>query len=167
MVPVNSHNHSDMFTMMRPFDKEELIFMQSSVEQIYDAFLDNVSKGRDLRKSFVDSVAQGRVWTGADALRLGLVDELGTLEDAVKYANSLVHIMFPGEGVQVEAYPKQKTKFEEIMSMVSENSVKANNILLGTPFEQMGNAIMDWKKTWNDNKQGKVYARMPYDIVFE
>ena len=51
--------------------------------------------------------------------------------------------------------------------MVSENSVKANNILLGTPFEQMGNAIMDWKKTWNDSKQGKVYARMPYDIVFE
>ena len=86
ITPVTTHKHGDMYSLMRPFDKEETAYMQASIEDIYDTFVHTVAEGRDLVPEFVDSVAQGRVWSGSDALGIGLVDELGTLTDALKFA---------------------------------------------------------------------------------
>ena len=90
IVEVKSNKHAGMPSLTAPLDEEETAFMQASIERIYDGFVNNVAKGRGLEPAFVDSIAQGRVWTGADAIGIGLVDELGTLEDALKYTVNLV-----------------------------------------------------------------------------
>jgi protease-4 len=90
VTTVSSNSHGDMYSLMRPFDAKEMAYMQASIEDIYNQFVSTVSKGRNLKFSYVDSIAQGRVWTGADALKLHLVDEMGTLEDAIHYAAKLV-----------------------------------------------------------------------------
>ena len=89
IVPVNSHKHSDMVSLMRPFNEEETRLMQDYVDDIYTNFVNIVAEGRDMTYEAVDEIAQGRVWTGADALKIGLVDEIGTLEDAIAYAASM------------------------------------------------------------------------------
>lgn len=86
VTSVGSSRHSDMFSLIRPLDAQEVAYMQKSVNDIYDAFLANVSEGRGMSTEEIDKIAQGRVWTGSDALKIGLVDEIGSLYDAVSYA---------------------------------------------------------------------------------
>ena len=100
-----SHKHADMMQLTRPFDQAEYNFVLRSIETIYDKFTSLVAEGRGLEKSRVDEIGQGRVWTGADALEIGLVDEIGTLEDAINYAASAIG----AQDVCVMEYPKPLT----------------------------------------------------------
>ena len=83
---VGTHEHSDMGSGMRPLDEQELTRYQADIDGIYDEFVQVVATGRGMDRDAVEAVAQGRVWSGGDALKNGLVDEKGTLLDAVKYA---------------------------------------------------------------------------------
>lgn len=114
---VSSHKHGDMFGLMRPFDQSEYAYMTRSIEGIYDRFISIVSDNRQLSREEVDGIAQGRVWTGADALPVKLVDEIGTLEDAVNYAASIAGDPDLGNW-SVCGYPRPQTMLERIMSMV-------------------------------------------------
>ena len=114
MVSVSSNKHTDMYSLMRPFDDAERDYMQASVENIYDKFVNTVADGRELESDYVDSIAQGRVWAGSDALKIGLVDEIGTLEDAINYASSLVGDP-DSSSLNVVEYPKPMTSFEMLM----------------------------------------------------
>ena len=152
---VGSSRHSDMYSLTRPLDAEETAYMQKSVDDIYEAFLENVSAGRGMDKAEIDEIAQGRVWTGSDALKIGLVDEIGTLADAVRYA-----AIAAGDAEsdlstwEVAAYPKPMTTLDIIL----ENLTGSTDALAGTPFESVGRAFRSWDAT----STGKVYARMPY-----
>ena len=152
---VGSSKHSDMYSLTRPLDAEETAFMQKSVDDIYEAFLENVSAGRGMDKAEIDEIAQGRVWTGSDALKIGLVDEIGTLADAVRYA-----AIAAGDAESdlstwnIAAYPKPMTTLDIIL----ENLTGSTDALAGTPFESVGRAFRSWDAT----STGKVYARMPY-----
>ena len=152
---VGSSRHSDMYSLTRPFDAEETAYMQRSVDDIYEAFLENVSAGRGMDKAEIDEIAQGRVWTGSDALKIGLVDEIGTLADAVRYA-----AIAAGDAESdlstwdIAAYPKPMTTLDIIL----ENLTGSTDALAGTPFESVGRAFRSWDAT----STGKVYARMPY-----
>ena len=152
---VGSSRHSDMYSLTRPLDAEETAYMQRSVDDIYEAFLENVSAGRGMDKAEIDEIAQGRVWTGSDALKIGLVDEIGTLADAVRYA-----AIAAGDAEsdlstwEVAAYPKPMTTLDIIL----ENLTGSTDALAGTPFESVGRAFRSWDAT----STGKVYARMPY-----
>lgn len=86
---VETGPHANMFSPFQPMSPGSLASVQASVDRVYDAFLDRVSSGRSLDRAAVHEIAQGRVWTGRDAHALGLVDELGSLEDAVKRAAEL------------------------------------------------------------------------------
>ncbi len=83
---VNSSDHSDMMSGMRHLDDSEVAYLQSQVEYIYDRFTTLVSDGRGISKDSVDVLGQGRVWAGSDALGIGLVDEIGGLNEAIAYA---------------------------------------------------------------------------------
>lgn len=83
---LGSNAHSDMLAGMRPLSEQEVGFFQDQVERVYDQFTDIVANGRGLAKSRVDEIGQGRVWTGADALGIGLADFKGGLADAIAYA---------------------------------------------------------------------------------
>ena len=86
IATVGSSKHSDMLTGMRHLDDTETAFMQAQIESIYDKFTTIVSDGRGLSKDSVDAIGQGRVWTGSDAVGIGLADRVGGLADAIAYA---------------------------------------------------------------------------------
>ncbi len=155
ITPVNSNRHGDMYNMMRPLSKPELDYMQASVERIYDKFTELVAEGRDMTVEAVDNIAQGRVWTGAEALDIGLVDEIGTLEDAINYAALTLDSTI--EDIQIAEYPKPQTTMEMLLESFGG---PAENAFSGTPFESVADAFMGW----TSSESGKVYARMPYEI---
>ena len=158
VTPVNSNRHADMYNGMRALDKAELAYMQASVENIYDKFTNLVSVGRDMPVARVDEIAQGRVWTGADAIRIGLVDEIGTIEDAINYAALSIDGISSVNDVQIVGYPKPMTSMEMLLEAFGSGE---GNVLAGTPFEGIGNAF----GTFGRQDIGKVYARMPYDVI--
>lgn len=166
ITPVKTHKHSDMLSLMRPFDAEETAWMQEYVDDIYTRFVNIVAEGRDMTYEAVDEIAQGRVWTGADALKLGLVDELGTLEDAITYAASM------GGNPDVSSwnvvgYPKPLTMIEQIMMQLGgkNNTEEAvTNILKGTPLESVAKNLLDWQKTWTKGNGQLVFARLPFEF---
>ncbi|MBQ4169694.1 MAG: signal peptide peptidase SppA [Bacteroidales bacterium] len=166
IVKLGSNKHSGMLSLTSPLDQEETEYMQASVERIYDRFVNIVSQGRNLEPAFVDSIAQGRVWTGADALQIGLVDEIGTLEDALNYA---INVVEPGTDLSkwnVAEYPKPQTPMEMMMEMMGNSARAKANVFKGTPLEDAGYSILDLSKSWKDRKSQYMMARIPYEIIF-
>ena len=162
MVSVSSNKHTDMFSLMRPFDDAERDYMQASVENIYDKFVNIVAEGRELESDYVDSIAQGRVWAGSDALKIGLVDEIGTLEDAINYASSLVGDP-NSSSLNVVEYPKPMTSFEMLMEMLGQTSPD-ETVFSGTPFESVADVLNEWSRRVKKNPADVVFARIPYAI---
>ena len=157
VTPVNSNEHADMLGMMRPLTPNEEAYMQASVERIYTKFTSIVAEGRDMTVEAVDEIAQGRVWTGAEALEIGLVDKIGTLEDAIEYAATLIEDVTSVSDVQIAAYPKPQTTLE----MLLEAFGATESVFAGTPLESVEQAFLGW----DASQAGKVYARIPYEIV--
>ncbi len=156
ITPVNSNTHADMYGMMRPLDKAETDYMQASVEVIYDTFTALVAAGRGMTVPAVDEIAQGRVWTGAEALQIGLVDDIGTIEDAIRYAALSIDGINDVSQVQIAEYPKPLTTIEMIM----ESFGGSGSVFAGSPLEKVEEAFRGWTAA----ESGKVYARMPYEI---
>ena len=166
MVPVKSHKHSDMLSLTRPFDSEETAWMQVYVDDIYNQFVGIVAQGRDKTFESVDEVAQGRVWTGADALKIGLVDEIGTLEDAIMYAASMAGDP-EVENWGIASYPKPLTVMEQLMQQFGKTTNPEEamaNVLEGTPLEGVAKDLLNWQKTWAKGSGDLIFARMPFEI---
>ena len=156
-----------MFSLSRPFDAEETAWMQTSIEDIYTRFINTVAEGRDMTPEAVDEIAQGRVWTGSDALKIGLVDEIGTLSDAIAYAAQAAGD--PDVSAwHVTAYPKKKSAFEQLFERMNKKGNEEEilaGIFAGTPFEATAKSFLRWQKTWSDGTPDAVFfARMPYEI---
>ncbi|MBR5567474.1 MAG: signal peptide peptidase SppA [Bacteroidales bacterium] len=158
ITPVNSNKHADMLGMMRALDSQETAFMQASVERIYSKFTSIVAEGRDMTVEDVDNIAQGRVWTGAEALEIGLVDQIGTIEDAIEYAALCIDGVESVNDVQVVGYPKPLTTIEAIMESIVG---KGESVFAGTPLENVEKAFIGWTEA----ESGKAYARLPYEII--
>ena len=157
VTTVNSNDHSDMYTLIKPLDAAEKAYMQDSVENIYNRFTSIVADGRDMTVEEVDAIAQGRVWTGAEAEGIGLVDQIGTLTDALNYAAISIEGVESLNDVQILEYPKPQTSVEMLLEMFG----NGESVFAGTPFENVENAF----RGWNESQAGKVYARMPYEIT--
>lgn len=144
---VSSNKHGDLMGCMRPFDADELAYMQKPVEQIYEKFTSVVAEGRDMPVSKVDEIGQGRVWTGVEALHIGLVDEIGTLSDAISYAASLAGNP-ELSAWKISAYPEPQTLFESIMTMFG-----------GAPESSLIKKVEELKAPM-------MLARIPYELRF-
>jgi protease-4 len=158
VVTVGSNKHSDMYSLMRPFDAEEQASLQAYIEDIYGRFVNLVAEGRSLDPVKVDEMAQGRVWVGADALGLGLVDEIGGLRQAVDYAASLAGYVSKSD-YKVVGYPAPLSAMDQLLQSIG-GWKEEPSILAGTPFEALGKSLGRLRK--DDALQ--VYARIPYDI---
>ena len=156
ITSVNSNKHADMYNMMRPLDKQETAMMQATVEQIYDRFTQIVAEGRDMTVSDVDEIAQGRVWTGAQALEIGLVDAIGTIEDAIIHAALLVDEKNCLDNIQIVEYPRPVTNLEMITAMLTGEEY----LEIAEPLKSIYTAF----SSWDNSQSGKVYARIPYAI---
>lgn len=158
MTPVNSNKHSDMLKGMRALDPQETAYMQASVEKIYTKFTGLVAEGRDMTVEAVDEIAQGRVWTGSEALGIGLVDSIGTIEDAINYAAMTIEGVSSPADVQVVEYPKPLTTFEMLLEELGGSK---KSIFAGTALENVEEAF----RSCNEAEAGKAYARIPYEII--
>ena len=150
---VGSNKHSDMLSLMRPFDNAEMAYMQASIEDIYEMFVSLVARSRGLTVEQVDAIAQGRVWAATDALPIGLVDEIGTLEDAISYAAALADLT-SSDQYAVVGYPAPPTFMEQILEQFNGSGSGENDIRFGS----FHFVIPDFDR----ESPMKVYARMPY-----
>ena len=158
ITSVNSNKHADMYNCMRPLTQAETAYMQATVENVYKRFVGIVAEGRQMTTDQVEALAQGRVWTGAEAVRNGLADEIGNIEDAMKYAAFSINGNSDLSEVQIVEYPKPLTTWEMLLETLGE---QGPSVLSGTPFENIEAAF----STINATETGKTYARMPYEYI--
>ena len=156
IVNITSNEHADMMTITKPLDNVEKAHMQKGVEVIYDTFLSIVANGRDMTTEEVDKIAQGRVWSGTDAIKVNLVDEIGTLNDALNYTVNISGL----EEYQLVEYPKVKNQMEKLMESFGQAESTINKLSdPETTLEDLAKELKQISKT--------VYARMEYDYVFQ
>jgi protease-4 len=120
---VKTAPYADMGSSDRPLNETEKRFFQASTDSIYHTFKTRVAEGRKKDTAYISSIAQGRVWTGSHGLEVGLVDRIGTLQDAVECAARMAKL----KEYQVKEFPEKKTWFEQLMNSYN-RSVKANMI---------------------------------------
>jgi protease-4 len=119
---VKTGQYADMPSTTRPLNATEQRFMQASVDSIYHTFTSRVAVGRKKSIEYIDSIAQGRVWIGADAIKIGLVDRIGTLDDAIASAAKMAKL----KGYGIKSYPESKSFIESFMEEYKETAkVKA------------------------------------------
>ena len=99
-------------------DTKEVAFIRSYVEKIYTDFIDVVAEGRDMDKESVDKIAQGRIWSGMDAIKLGLVDEKGGLTDAINSAAVISGL----DTYRVVEFPVKKSAIDKLIDMISDGA---------------------------------------------
>ncbi len=103
--------YSDLGNASRPFTNDEKNILQSFIERTYDNFISRVAEGRHKTKADIDSIAQGRVWAASDALTLGLIDKIGSIDDAIKMAAAKANI----SGYRIIEMPKLKDPLTELL----------------------------------------------------
>ncbi len=116
---IKTHRYADFPNLTRPFTAEEKNILQRSVDQIYTLFLKRVSEGRKINVAKLDSIAQGRVWTGADALSIGLVDKLGGLNDAISMAAKKAKLT----SYQLKSFPEPEDPFDMLFGEMSQTAL--------------------------------------------
>ena len=152
---VSTNSHADMPSMTRKMTPFETNLMQSYVEFTYDTFLSHVAIGRKKTTTSVDSIGQGRVWTGESGITNGLVDQLGGLKDAIKLAASKAKI----DHYRIKELPKQKDTFEELMKSFS---TRMQASILKT---KIGDSYYLWENLERESRKNGIYARMPYNLI--
>jgi protease-4 len=154
---VNTNKHSDVGTILRGATPDEYEYIQQSVEHIYDVFITKVATGRKTTKNNIDSIGQGRVWSGADAIKINLVDELGGINDAIAYAAKQAKV----SDYKLLELPKQKDPLQELLGNTKEEmetrSMKSN----------LGETYLYVKQIKNVLQMKGVQARLPYEMIIE
>lgn len=161
---VKTNKHSDfgapsMFgALARPFTAEESRMMQAEIERGYDLFISRVAAGRGISKDSVDAIGQGRVWTGEQAIGLGLVDQLGNLEDAIAEAATLAEL----GNYSVDTYPAPANIFDQLLNQQKESYFDAHmKATLGELYPMLGTMQMMMQPKRIDQC---IYARLPFEL---
>lgn len=148
---------SNMYSTTKPFNEKEKNAMQGFINRIYDQFLQRVAEGRGKTKEQINEIAQGRVWSGNDALKNGLIDELGGLNDAIKFAAKKSNM----NTYQVEAYPKAKNKIEAMLEKISGNEEEKKQALIKSV---LGDSYKYYMSIEEMKKYKGAQTRIPYNI---
>lgn len=151
---VKTNANSDMGILTKPLTPFQYGKIQQSVEKVYDTFLGHVSEGRNMTKEEVDAIGQGRVWTGEDALELGLVDELGGLNDAIAYAAEQAGL----ENYRIKSFPEKKDAFKEF---VKELTGESTNLFMRW---KMGDFYSYYQVVDRLQNSERIQARIPFDV---
>ena len=156
-----TNENADFGTITQPLTEFQYTKLQENVVKTYDQFTKRVAEGRGLRQTYVDSIGQGRVWAGVDAIEIGLVDQLGDMEDAIAYAAEKANL---GSDYKVTEWPKQKDFTTRLMESLSGSDADkldaAMRSKLGTYYDYV-------KGIENLQKNTGIQARMPFDMVIE
>ncbi|WP_221028871.1 signal peptide peptidase SppA [Actomonas aquatica] len=160
---VKTGEFADALSIARPKTDEEMALAQRVTDSIYADFIQKVAEGRDLDPDHVREIAQGRVWTGEQAIEIGLVDELGGLADAIAFAAKEADLE---SDFMVTEFPRPKELAEviaEAMQRLSPTSVEAPSIL--EEAAQRLEADLGQLRQFNDPRG--VYARLPVELIIQ
>lgn len=156
---VNTHQNSGNYNPFAPIDEKFKAVTTEGVEQIYKTFVSHVAQGRKMSFAQVDAIAQGRVWTGADAIKIGLVDKIGGLHDAIQEAARLAKI----KTFNTQNYPEYNKNFDDLLENFPFAKTKERWIK-----EEIGEEnykMMEQIKRIQSYKG--IQARMPFDISIQ
>ena len=154
---VKTNHYADLGSAFRPLTQAEHDIIQNSVNEIYGSFIGKVAEGRGMKVADVDSIGQGRVWSGFDAKGLGLVDVLGGMEDAIEIAAKMAKL----DNYRVAEYPEQKEPFKAFME---ELSGEGEDVMLK---KSLGENYRFYKTLDDMRRMEGIQARMPFDIYIE
>ena len=154
---VNTSTYADAPSSTRPLNATEQRFMQAGVDSIYFAFKSRVAQGRKKSVEYIDSIAQGRVWTGSDAVKVGLVDRVGNLNDAIAAAAKLAHL----KGYGVKSFPESKSFIEDLIDGY-EDKIKVKTIQQEIGVDQW-NVLQQFKSI--KQMVGQPQTRLPIFVV--
>lgn len=155
---VSTNKHSDAGGTMRPMNEEELAVYQEFIDDFYGVFTQRVADGRGMEQSAVDEIGQGRVWAGSDALKIGLVDALGNIDDAVAKAAEMAKL----ENYKISYYPKKKDFWTKLM----EKSSSDNNVQAFIK-QELGDQYYIYQGLNQLKRAEGVQAMMPMQISIE
>ncbi|MBL0210494.1 MAG: signal peptide peptidase SppA [Holophagaceae bacterium] len=156
---VSTSKLANPMTLARPKSEFELARIQSVVDHIYDQFLSKVSESRRIAKADVNEIAQGRVWSGQEALKLKLVDEIGGLEDAIRFAAKKAKIE---NDYRVDGPGASKKPVEKLMEALA--GEKQRKYAKGPAEQVMAEFQRQMKVFASLNDPQGVYARMPMEL---
>lgn len=151
---VKTNEMSDIGTMARPFNEAESAQMQKMINRGYDLFTKRVADGRGMAQDSVKLVAEGRVWTGEQGLNIGLVDELGNLDDAVAHAAELAKV----EKFRAVGYPAPDNPFEQLLNQTK------GGYLDSELRELLGEGYAVYSLVRNVKDADRIQARMPFEM---
>lgn len=157
---VNTGHYSTAFSPYFPVNGDQAVLMQKSTEKMYSVFVDRVAKARKMTPAQVNEIAQGRVWTGEDAIKVGLVDKLGGLEDALASAARLAKL----KKYRKSEYPKIKDPIQQILDELKGNKDDQEVRLLKS---QLGEYYTFYDQLKKLNSMRGVQMRMPYDVIIK
>ena len=152
---------ADLNTTSRPKTEDELVLIQKMVDSIYERFIKNVATARNLAPEKVEEIAQGRVWSGANAQKLGLVDEIGGIETAIKVAAEKAEL---GNSWKIEEYPKSRSLEQQIFRSLSGMEVDIPTMPLdplATEFKKLQEELASLRAM---NDPYGVYTRLPFNL---
>ena len=153
---VKTNENADFGSLYKPLTPYQMTMMQKNVTDTYDEFITLVSETRGLRKTFVDSIGQGRVWSGTDAIAIGLVDELGGIDKAIAYAADKAGLT----SYSIKEFPKQEDPLQNLFKTETQEyytkAIMKNN--LGSSYKYL-------EAIENISKIEGVQALMPMVVV--
>lgn len=146
-------------TVTEPLSPMQKRYLQEGVDSIYHTFLSRVAEGRKMTVAAVDSIGQGRIWTGTQAIKLGLADRIGGMDAAMEAAASLAKL----ESYRIRQFPERQNWLEKLTGNFSQNVAK-NKLK-----EEIGS---DWYKLYEEWKAmqasfGKTQAKLPFQLIFK
>ncbi len=153
---VQTGKYADI-SITRPLQEDEKMILQQEINQIYKTFTQKVANGRRKSVSYIDSIGQGRVWTGEQALKNGLVDRLGNIDDAIRSAAKMAKL----KDYKVVEYPSQKDPFQEIFETSSDK--------IRTYFtkQELGDQYIYYQQIKSVLNRSGMQARMPYEVMIK
>ncbi|MFI5220833.1 MAG: signal peptide peptidase SppA [Bacteroidia bacterium] len=145
--------YSDLGTLDRPMTVAEKEIVQRAIDKVYNDFVSKVADGRKLKKEFVDSIAQGRVWTGEDGMKIGLVDSIGGLDKAIAIAVQRAKL----KDYRISNYPEPKEFFENILKTLTDD------VSLYFTKKQLGEDFKYYEQLRKATQMKGIQARMLWD----
>jgi len=155
---VKTNQHADIISITHPMDNYQKEVLQKGIENVYMTFVQHVAEGRDMSVEEVDSIAQGRIWTGTDAYKIGLVDTLGGLDLAIRIAAKKANM----KNYSVVEKPVLKEFFEQLTESLMETSIsnKLNFLKI--------NKVYPYYECWEQiNQLNGIQTRLPFILTIK
>jgi protease-4 len=150
-----TNKHADLGSIFRPLTPDEKEAIQAEVENIYDVFTTRVADGRKMRKTAVDSIGQGRVWSAPDARRLGLVDVIGGMDRAIEIAAKKAKV----KSYRIVELPKQE---DPLTTLLNDFSAKVRSNIIKS---ELGDKEVIYKNIKEIMTRQGINARMPFELT--